>query len=195
MSNLHFTGVSNEDSPNKITASSAEIDTINAQTIKTKSISYDSVQISGLPTSNNIVTLGASGHYPLTSLDMSLVTRGLVLYQNNGNSSTIINLNTADSADEAIRLLALFNITDATTTRLIQFSRVNTIGTGTISIGSPAAVGTSFVYVKFAAAGVSIAEVKQFSGSNSTRDAYILVYRGTDYLSNKTIVFDVIGAA
>ena len=192
-SNSYFSGVSNDEVQNRIIASSADVGTITAQSIKTDTLSFNNVNILGLPTTNNVVKPNAA-YYAMSPADMALMTRGHVLYQDNGSAS-IITVNTADSAAEATRLLALFNITDSTTTRLIRLSRVNTIANVAVSIGSPSVVGISFNYVKFCISGGTVAEVKQFSAGGSTRDAYILVYRGSDYLNNKTIVFDVIGPA
>ena len=87
-------------------------------------------------------------------------------------------------------ILTLFNIPDLNTTRLIRLNRVNTITNFTFSIRG---VG-GFVYAQ---AGVATGITQEFAVGNSSRDAYVLVYRGSDLVSrgDKTIVFEVIGKA
>jgi hypothetical protein len=120
------------------------------------------------------------------------MARGDVLYQD-FNANCIFRLNSADTAAEALRLLSLFNIPHTSTTRLIRLNRVNTITNFTVSIGG---VGGN-VYVQYLITGGAVGTSAEFAAGNSTRDAYVLVYRGSDLVvsGDKTIVFEVIGKA
>ena len=186
-SNSSFSGVSNE-IYGKVNASTVNSAIINAGSVRTGTINCDSVQIS-LPKTAIIKPSGST--YDLTTADMSLMARGDVLYQDAG-ASCILRLNLFDTAAEALRLLDLFNIPDTTTTRLIRLNRVNTIGNVTVSIGGVGGV----VYVQYLLAGAGLTQQQEFAAASSTRDAYVLVYRGADTAKGeKTIVFDVIGKA
>ena len=192
MSNSYFSGVSNdEEVTSKIIASSADIGTINAQTIKTGSISYDSVQISGLPKTNNVLKLPNENLYVMTTTEISRMANGLLLVEN-GDQNCAIVINEVDTAAEATKLLELFNITDTTTTRLILISRVNTINNTWITIGTN--IGSS-KNVQYRLNGSPYYNSVEFSGQNSTRNAYILVYKGTAFspATGDAIVFDLIG--
>lgn len=187
MSNSSFTRVSNDELPTKIVALSADIGSI-----KCEIINCDSVQIS-LP--KRAIIIPTSINYTLTDADLSLMVRGDVLYQD-FTSACVFQLNRADTAAEALRLLTLFNIPDTTTTRLITLNRVNTIRGFEVAIGADVSV-SSFKYVKYIRAGSlpSADMYKPFVDGNAHRKAYILVYRGVDVDGEKTIIFDVIGYA
>ena len=191
MSNSSFTGVSNEDSLNRISASSADISTIRAGIIN-----CDSVQIS-LPKGNATVkiTNWNTGYYTMTTADMSLMARGNVLLDDNGvGGNGNLTISTADTAAEALRLLALFNITDTNPTRLITFRHINAITAGTIAIAAKSGVDTRN-YVTYMTNSGAPNPFATIGVSGFSRNAYVLVYRGSDYLNDKTIVFDVIGQA
>ena len=188
-SNSYFSGVSNE-IYGKVNAGSVSAAIVTAGSVKTGTINCDSVQIS-LPKIAIIKPTASASTYDLTTADMSLLARGDVLYQDSG-ANCIFRLNLVDTAAEALRLLDLFNIPDTTTTRLIRLNRVNTITNFTVSIGGVGGV----VYVQYLVAGATLIQQQEFAAANSTRDAYVLVYRGADTAKGeKTIVFDVIGKA
>ena len=189
MSNSSFTGVSNEDSLNRISASSADISTIRAGIIN-----CDSVQIS-LPKAAVIKPDVAT--YNLSPENLSLLARGDVLYQDFGGTDSVFRINSVDTAAEAIRLLALFNIPNISTTRLIRLNRVNTIGASSVSIGSIGTPGTKYVQYLLAGASASLNSFQTFSTNSSAREAYILIYSGiaAGSTTDRTIVFDVIGQA
>ena len=191
MSNSYFTGISNE-IYGKVNASTVSTASLNAGSVKTGTINCDSVQIS-LP--KNAIIISTSADYTLTNADLSLMARGDVLYQD-FTQACIFQLNTADTAAEALRLLTLFNIPDTTTTRLIRLNRVNTIRSFEVAIGADVSVST-FKYVKYIRAGSlgSAATFKPFVDNNAHRKAYVLIYRGVDVAGEKTIIFDVIGYA
>lgn len=191
MSNTYFTGVSNE-IYGKVNAGTISTSTINTGSLKTGTINCDSVQIS-LP--KGAIIIPTSTDYTLTDADLSLMVRGDVLYRD-FTSACVFQLNRADTAAEALRLLTLFNIPDTTTTRLITLNRVNTIRGFEVAIGADVSVST-FKYVKYIRAGSlpSADMYKPFVDGNAHRKAYILVYRGVDVDGEKTIIFDVIGYA
>ena len=193
-SNFSFSGVSNE-IYGKVNASTVNSASVIAGSLKTGTINCDSVQIS-LPKASTIkITWNASSYYNLKTEDMSLMARGIVLYDDNGSSGNgTLGISTADTAAEALRLLALFNITDTTKTRLITFSHINTITAGNISIGAYFGVN-SRDYVTYMTNSVAPNPHASLGSSGSSRKSYVLVYRGSDYLNDKTIVFDVIGQA
>ena len=188
MSNSSFTGVYNEDSLNRIAASSADIGSL-----KAGSIVCDSVQIS-VPKVAIIKPTASATNYTLSPENLSLMARGDVLY--GGSGATLrLQINSVDTAAEALRLLSLFNITDANTTRLIKFSRVTAISNHTISIGTLNTLST-FKYVMYSSEGASAAAVQELSEVNSHRDAYVLIYSGlVAGTTEKTIIFDVIAKA
>ena len=197
-SNSSFSGVSNE-IYGKVNAGSVSAATVTAGSVKTGTINCDSVQISLPKTAATVKITWATGYYELTTADMALMARGQVLLDDNSQTGagTLV-ISTADTAAEALRLLSLFNITDTTTTRLITFSRINTItaGIGIISIGGNAAVvlATNKNYVKYI--NTSTGTTAGLIAASGVRDAYVLVYRDdTDYLNDKVIVFKVIGYA
>ena len=194
-SNSSFSGVSKE-IYGRVNAGTVSAASLNAGTVRTGTINCDSVQIS-LPKGAAIIKPPASATtYDLTTADMSLLARGDVLYQESTGSSCVFRLNAVDTAAEALRLLALFNIPDATTTRLITLNRVNTIRSFQVAIGADVTVST-FKYVKYILAGFlgSADMFHAFADNNAHRKAYILVYRGVDVDGEKTIIFDIIGYA
>ena len=195
-SNSSFSGVSNEIYYDKVNAGTVSTASLNAGSVRTGTINCDSVQISLPKTAATVkITWDASSYYNLKTEDMSLMTRGIVLYDDNGAiSNGTLGISTADTAAEALRLLSLFNITDTTITRLITFSRINTITAGMISIGAYSGVN-SRDYVTYMTNSVAPNPHANLGSSGSSRKSYVLVYRGSDYLNNKTIVFDVIGQA
>ena len=192
-SNSSFSGVSNE-IYGKVNASTVNSAIINAGSLKTGTINCDSVQIS-LPKGNATIKINwdARNYYNLKTEDMSLMTRGIVLYDDKGSfGSGTLGISIADTAAEALRLLDLFNITDTSTTRLIKFSHINTITAGAISIGAYFGIN-SRDYVTYMTNSVAPNPHAFLISSGSSRNSYVLVYRGSDYLNDKTIVFDVIG--
>ena len=191
MSNSYFTGVSNETYGKINAVGTVNLSTIIAGSVKTGIINCDSLEIS-LPKAAIIIPNTAA--YTLTDADLSLMARGDVLYQD-FSANCIFQLNTADTAAEALRLLTLFNIPDATTTRLITLNRVNTIRNTLVAIGACFPVRT-FKYVKYTLAGSGASILQVFSDTSSHRKAYILISSGlVAGTTEKTIIFDVIGKA
>ena len=192
MSNSYFTGVYNETYGKINAVRTLNLSSINAGSLKTGIINCDSLEIS-LPKAAIIIPNTAA--YNLTDADLSLMARGDVLYQESTGSSCVFRLNAVDTAAEALRLLTLFNIPDATTTRLITLNRVNTITNNLVAIGAFFSVRT-FKYVKYTLAGSSASTLQVFSTANSHRKAYILISSGlVAGTTEKTIIFDVIGKA
>ena len=194
-SNSSFSGVSKE-IYGRVNAGTVSAASLNAGTVRTGTINCDSVQISLPKAAATIkITWDGQSYYNLKTEDMSLMARGIVLYDDNGSSGNgTLGISTADTAAEALRLLALFNITDTTKTRLITFSHINIITAGNISIGAYFGVN-SRDYVTYMTNSVAPNPHANLGSSGSSRKSYVLVYRGSDYLNNKTIVFDVIGQA
>ena len=192
MSNSSFSGVFNEIYGKINAVGTVNSASINAGSVRTGTINCDSVQIS-LPKAAIIIP--TSANYTLTNADLSLMARGDVLYQD-FTEACVFQLNTADTAAEALRLLTLFNIPDTTTTRLIRLNRVNTIRSFQVAIGADVTV-SSTKYVKYILAGFlgSADMYHAFADDNAHRKAYILVYRGVDVDGEKTIIFDIIGYA
>ena len=191
MSNSSFTGVSNEDSFNRIAASSSDISNIRAGIIN-----CDSVQIS-LPKAAATVkiTSWTSSFYAMSAANMSLMAKGYVLLDDNGTTGNgNLTISTADTAAEALRLLALFNITDTNPTRLITFSHINAITAGIIAIAAKSGVNTRN-YVTYMTNSGAPNPFATIGVSGFSRNAYVLVYRGLDVVNDKTIVFEVIGYA
>ena len=191
MANSYFTGISNEILYNNV----INAGTINSGSVKSGTIFCDSVQIS-LPKTPPIVKVTWDNNfYLMKSEDIALMTRGLVLYDDNGQTTTgVLSINKTDTPDEALRLLALFNITDTTTTRLIIFKRINKINGAIFSIGAASGINCKFVQYMVKSSGTA-QSAASFGGNSSSRDVFVLVYRGSDIIGTleKTIVFDVIG--
>ena len=198
-SNSSFSGVSKE-IYGRVNAGTVSAASLNAGTVRTGTINCDSVQISLPQTAATVKITWTTGYYSMTTADMALMARGQVLLDDNAQTGAgVLVISTADTAVEALRLLALFNITDTSTTRLITFSHINALagGMGIISIGANAAVVgvDSKIYVQYKLKGGSAAVAGTIMAAAAVRDAYVLVYRGADVANAKTIVFDVIGYA
>jgi hypothetical protein len=199
MSNSYFTGVSNEEIPNRIFASSADIGTINAQTINAQTIKTDRLDFPGDYPINNIIYLTGSGAasiaIPSNDIILNISNKGL-LFISSQNLTATGNINFgSDTSARAAELLSLFNISNNVPSRLIK---VSTLFRSPQAIGiSNTAGGANYVQFKLLLNDMTITNESSsitIVDANGASDGYILVSKGTPPTSSESaILFLVLG--
>ena len=198
MSNSSFTGVSNEDSQNRISASSADISTIRAGIINCDRLDYP-----GNYPLTSIIFLTAGGG---VSLDLStssttsdaiisnISNKGLLLLSSAAIDAAGSIILGVDSSARAAQLLLLFGISDSVPTRLIRVSQLVKNGGSDVSIKNTT---NSNIYIQYKEmTGITLTSVQSTAvicAANAVSDGYILVSKGSAVANSSTILFTVIG--
>lgn len=194
-SNSFFSGVSNDELPTRLVASSVVASSADIGTITTQSIRTENIHVTGIPKSYSQTVIQATADFDAS--DYALLSKGHIFVETAVN--TTLHLSKADSAAEATRLLKLFNITDKTTTRLLTVSRVNAITANTISLGNGVGISTGG-NVQFTIGSTAPARATSnivIATANSVRESFILISK-VDALTPSTgdaILFHAIGVA
>ncbi len=195
MSNSSFTGVYNEESVNKITASSAEIGSLKAGSIVCDRIE-NSVPFS---ISNHIICItGASPPaYTLTNnqIFFAVATGHLYVWADHTGAACSINVG-ADTSARAAELLSLFGLNDTLTARLIKVTLL-TAGAGQL-VNITNTATTTFTNVQFKAMQISggalvedtVAGTKPLIAGTASRHAegHILVQKVTAPTAGESII-------
>jgi hypothetical protein len=173
MSNNSFSGISNDELFNHVNASQIKADSVKG------SLNCDSLFISG--TYPIAAVTGARAFTQDEILSMS--KKGHLFITSTIGASAIVNLG-ADTADRAKELLAMFDISDDTSTkRLVRITPTAANSGFDLSIANSSGVSATSAYVKVSPFTLGATYSTPLLIANGKGEAYILVSKhGTDQI-------------
>ena len=177
MSNNSFSGISNDELFNHVNASQIKADSVKG------SLNCDSLFISG---TYPIAVVNVARAFTSDEL-LSMSKKGSLFITSTIGAAAIANFG-ADTADRANELLAMFDISDTSTKRLVRITpTVPSLG-NILSIGNSSSGPSTSAYVKVSPFTLNVTHTTPLLEGSGKGEAYILVSKPGD----NQILFHVI---